>query len=149
MACALAGADTMLAFGLVDGAQSVSLAKAVLDCDTVGALRRLVKEQEVSAAEALGDDLVEVGIGGHFLARRSTRERSRGGELWRPRTWQRQTFEQYEGTRLVAEAAAQANELLATHEYRRRRRRGARDRRRHRALREVGGRARRPRSVEG
>ena len=116
MACALAGADTMLAFGLVDGAQSVSLAKTVLDCDTVGALRRLVRGQEVNAAEALVDDLVEVGVGGHFLARRSTRERSRSGELWRPRVWQRQTSEQYEGTTLVAEAAAAADELLATHE---------------------------------
>ena len=116
MACALAGADTMLAFGLVDGAQSVSLAKAVLDCDTVGALRRLLRDQEVGEAEALVDDLVEVGVGGHFLARRSTRERARGGELWRPRVWQRQTFDQYEDTSLVAEAAAQAEELLATHE---------------------------------
>jgi len=116
MACALAGADTMLAFGLVDGAQSVSLAKAVLDCDTVGALKRLLRDQEVSEAEALVDDLVEVGVGGHFLARRSTRERTRGGELWRPRVWQRQTFDQYEDTSLVAEAAARAEELLATHE---------------------------------
>ncbi len=116
MACALAGADTMLAFGLVDGAQSVSLAKTVLDCDTVGALKRLLRDQEVSAAEALVDDLVEVGVGGHFLARRSTRERARGGELWRPRVWQRQTFDQYEDATLVAEAAAQAEELLATHE---------------------------------
>jgi trimethylamine--corrinoid protein Co-methyltransferase len=116
LACALAGADTMLAFGLVDGAQSVSLATTVLDCDTVGAIKRIVREQEVGAAEALVDDLVEVGIGGHFLARRSTRERSRAGELWRPRRWQREVFEQYAGRSLVAEAAAQADELLATHE---------------------------------
>lgn len=116
MACALAGADTMLAFGLVDGAQSVSLAKTILDCDTVGALRRLVRDESVDAAEALVEDLVEVGIGGHFLGRRSTRERSRRGEPWRPRVWQRQAWEQHEGTTLVAEAAAMAEELLATHE---------------------------------
>ena len=78
----------------------------MLDCDTVAALRRLVQDTEVGAAEALVDDLIEVGIGGHFLARRSTRERSRAGELWRPRVWQRQTFDQYEGTSLVADAAA-------------------------------------------
>jgi len=116
LACALSGADTMLAFGLVDGAQSVSLATTVLDCDTVGAIKRIVHDQEVGAAEALVDDLVEVGIGGHFLARRSTRERSRAGELWRPRRWQREVFEQYAGRSLVAEAAAEADELLATHE---------------------------------
>jgi trimethylamine---corrinoid protein Co-methyltransferase len=116
MACALAGADTMLAFGLVDGAQSVSLAKTILDCDTVGALKRLLRDQEVSAAETLVDDLVAVGIGGHFLARRSTRERSRGGELWRPRVWQRQSYEQHEDASLVAEAAARARELLEAHQ---------------------------------
>jgi len=116
LACALAGADTMLAFGLVDGAQSVSLAKAVLDCDTVGAIRRLMREQRIDHAEALVDDLVEVGIGGHFLARRSTRERARDGELWRPRVWQRQTFEAHADATLVAEAAAVAAELLAAHE---------------------------------
>ncbi len=115
MACALAGADTMLAFGLVDGAQSVSRAKTILDCDTVGALKRLVRDEVVSEAEALVDDLVEVGIGGHYLGRRSTRERSRRGEPWRPRVWQRQAWEQHEGRRLVAEAAAVADELLATH----------------------------------
>jgi trimethylamine--corrinoid protein Co-methyltransferase len=116
MACALAGADTMLAFGLTDGAQSVSLAKAVLDCDTVGAIKRIVRDDEMGAAEALVDDLVDVGIGGHFLARRSTRERPRAGELWRPRSWQREVFEQYAGRALAAEAAATADELLASHE---------------------------------
>jgi trimethylamine:corrinoid methyltransferase-like protein len=116
MACALAGADTMLAFGLTDGAQSVSLAKTVLDCDTVGALKRLARPQEMNAAQALVDDLVGVGVGGHFLARRSTRERSRGGELWRPRVWQRQSYEQYADLTLLHEAAGVARELLATHE---------------------------------
>ena len=151
MACALAGADTMLAFGLVDGAQSVSLATTVLDCDTVGAIKRLVREQEVDAAEALVDDLVEVGIGGHFLARRSTRERSRGGELWRPRLWQREVFEQYAGRSLVAEAAADGGRAA------RHARGAAAGRRRGRArsdavieryARSVG-RARRPRAMEG
>jgi trimethylamine--corrinoid protein Co-methyltransferase len=106
----------MLAFGLTDGAQSVSLAKAVLDGDTVGALKRLVRAQEMNEAQALISDLVEVGVGGHFLARRSTRERSRGGELWRPRVWQRQSYEQYDDLSLLEEAAGVARELLATHE---------------------------------
>ncbi len=116
IACALAGADTMLAFGLVDGAQSVSLATTVLDCDTVDAIERVRREQPVDAAAALMDDLLEVGIGGHFLGRRSTRERARAGELWWPSLWQRQTFDQHAGRRLVDEAAARADELLAAHE---------------------------------
>ena len=72
-ACALAGADTILAFGCSDGAQSLSLAKVVLDCDSVGALRRLVRDDPIDATRALVDDIAAVGIGGHYLGRKSTR----------------------------------------------------------------------------
>jgi trimethylamine--corrinoid protein Co-methyltransferase len=112
----LAGADTVLAFGCADGAQSLSFAKVMLDCDSVGALRRLVRDDPVNDARSLVDDLLEVGIGGHFLARRSTRTMAREGELWRPRHWQRGPFEQYEGRPLVEEAALAAEDLLASHE---------------------------------
>jgi trimethylamine--corrinoid protein Co-methyltransferase len=115
-ACALAGADTILAFGCSDGAQSLSFAKALLDCDSVGALRRLVREDPIDATRALLDDIAAVGIGGHYLGRRSTRQFHRGGEVWQPALWQRGSFEAYEGRPLVAEAAARAEELLRTHE---------------------------------
>jgi len=117
-ACALAGADTILAFGCSDGAQSLSLAKVVLDGDSVGALRRLVREDPIDATRALVDDIAGVGIGGHYLGRRSTREFHRAGEAWQPALWQRGPFEQYEGRPLVEEAVARADELLATHEVR-------------------------------
>ena len=117
-ACALAGADTILAFGCSDGAQSLSFAKVVLDCDSVGALRRLVREDPIDATRALVDDIAAVGIGGHYLGRRSTREFHRAGEVWQPDLWQRGSFEQYEGRPLVEEASARAQELLATHEVR-------------------------------
>jgi trimethylamine--corrinoid protein Co-methyltransferase len=115
-ACALAGADTILAFGCSDGAQSLSFAKVMIDCDSVGALRRLVRDDPIDATRALVDDIAAVGAGGHYLGRRSTRDFFRGGELWEPRLWQRGPFEQYEGRPLVAEAAARADEILAEHE---------------------------------
>ncbi len=115
-ACAFAGADTILAFGCSDGAQSLSLAKVLLDCDSVGALRRLVRDDPIDATRALFDDIAAVGIGGHYLGRKSTRALHRGGEVWQPRLWQRESFEQYEGRPLVAEAAARADEILAAHE---------------------------------
>ena len=95
MASALAGADVMLAFGLMDSAQTASLAKTVLDADTVNAIERFMREDPVDEASALIDDLVEVGIGGHFLARKSTRRLYRAGELWQPHLWHRGTFDQY------------------------------------------------------
>ncbi len=116
MAGALAGADSLLAFGLMDGAETVSLAKIVLDCDVVGSLRRFMRELDVGAESALVEDILDVGVGGHFLARRSTRTGLRAGELWEPRVFQRAPFESYAGTSLVKDAAEQARALLAAHE---------------------------------
>jgi len=113
LASALAGADVMLAFGLLDSAQTASLAKTVLDADTVKAIERFMREDPVDEATALIDDLVEVGIGGHFLARKSTRTRYRAGELWQPSLWQRGTFEQHAGTPLVKDAWDRAQQLIA------------------------------------
>ena len=113
IASALAGADVMLAFGLMDSAQTASLAKTVLDADTVNAIERFMREDPVDEARALMDDLVEVGIGGHFLARRSTRRLSREGELWRPQLWRRANFEQYAGSPLVKDAWERAQTLIA------------------------------------
>jgi trimethylamine:corrinoid methyltransferase-like protein len=55
-----------------------------------------------------------VGPGGHFLARRSTRERRR--DIWQPNVLRRGAFQSYRGRTLVDEALARARELLATHE---------------------------------
>jgi trimethylamine--corrinoid protein Co-methyltransferase len=112
MATALAGADVMLAFGLLDSAQTASLAKTVLDADTVNAIERFMREEPIDEARALVDDIVEVGIGGHYLVRRSTRRFARAGELWQPDLWQRGPFDQYVGTPLVKEAWERAHDLI-------------------------------------
>jgi trimethylamine---corrinoid protein Co-methyltransferase len=113
LATALAGAEAMLAFGLMDSAQTASLAKTVLDADTVNAIERFLRDDPVDAARSLVDDIIEVGIGGHYLGRRSTRERLRAGELWQPDLWHRGSFEQYIGTPLVKDAWERAHELIA------------------------------------
>jgi trimethylamine--corrinoid protein Co-methyltransferase len=116
MAAALAGAECILAFGLIDGAQTASLAKTVLDADTVGMIRRFCRPEPIDAAKALMDDIVEVGIGGHYLGRRSTRTLARAGELWRPSLFRRGAWEESAGRSLAADAAQRARELLASHE---------------------------------
>jgi trimethylamine---corrinoid protein Co-methyltransferase len=114
LASALAGAECILAFALLDGAQAVSLAKAVLDCDTVGAIRRFVRDDPIDASTALIDDIRDVGIGGHYLRSKSTRQFLHRGELWSPAVWQRAPFEAYAGRSLVADAAARAHEIIAS-----------------------------------
>jgi len=114
--CAMAGAEILLFFGLLDGATIVSPAKTVLDSDTMGAVRRLVRESPVDASTVLFDDIAEVGTGGHFLGRKSTREFSRAGELWQPSLFQRLPFESYVGRGLLDEAIERAEQIMASHE---------------------------------
>ena len=116
LACGLAGADSMLAFGLIDGAETVSLAKTVLDRDMVTMMERFLREDPIDATRALTGDIREVGVGGHYLKARSTRTFLHAGELWSPTVFQRAPFESYGGRSLVEDAAEQARELLRTHE---------------------------------
>jgi trimethylamine--corrinoid protein Co-methyltransferase len=113
---ALAGADSLLAFGLMDGAETVSLAKIVLDCDLVGMVERFLRDGRIDETTALIDDIAAVGVGGHYLGRKSTRQFNRAGEIWWPAVFQRDGWESYEGRSLVSDAAERAHELLASHE---------------------------------
>ncbi len=115
LVAALAGADSLIAAGSLDGVQSSSLAKLVLDNDQLGAIRRYLREDPIDETAALMDDILEVGIGGHFLARRSTRQAART-EVWRPRIFQRGTYAELAGRSVVQAAAERAEELLATHD---------------------------------
>jgi trimethylamine--corrinoid protein Co-methyltransferase len=115
LTAALAGADSLISAGGLDGVQISSYAKYVLDNDQVGALRRYLREDPIDETTALMDDIMDVGIGGHFLGRKSTRAFSRS-EVWRPRAFQRGTFEEFAGRPLAHEAAARARDILAAHE---------------------------------
>ena len=112
LATALAGADVMLAFGLMDSAQTCSLAKTVLDADTVNAIERFLRDDPVDEARSLVDDIIKVGIGGHYLGCKSTRQFQRAGELWQPHLWHRGTFDQYVGAPLVKDAWDRAHQLI-------------------------------------
>ncbi|HEY5388328.1 MAG TPA: trimethylamine methyltransferase family protein, partial [Thermoleophilia bacterium] len=112
LATALAGADVMLAFGLMDSAQTCSLAKTVLDADTVNAIERFLRDDPIDEARSLVDDIIKVGVGGHFLGCKSTRQFQRAGELWQPHLWRRGTFDQYVGTPLVQDAWDRAHQLI-------------------------------------
>jgi trimethylamine--corrinoid protein Co-methyltransferase len=115
LTAALGGADSLISAGGLDGVQISSLAKYVLDNDQIGALRRYLREDPIDETSALMDDILEVGIGGHYLGRRSTRQFSRS-EVWRPQAFQRGTYEEFIGRPLAHEAAARAREILAEHE---------------------------------
>ena len=115
LTAALAGADSLISAGGLDGVQISSYAKYVLDNDQIGALRRYLRDDVIDETTALMDDILAVGIGGHFLGRRSTRAFSRS-EVWRPAAFQRGTFEEFAQRPLAEAAAGRAREIIATHE---------------------------------
>ena len=88
----------------------------MLDSDAMGAIRRLVRRETVDASTALFDDIREVGIGGHFLGRKSTRTFSRAGELWQPGLFQREPFDTYAKRSLHSDAVERSEHIMATHE---------------------------------
>lgn len=108
-----AGVDCLIAAGCLDGVQVASYAKAVLDNDTLGYIRRISRDDSFAAANALADEMAAVGIGGHFLGRRSTRERLRGELVWQPTTYRRGPTAGRDGRTLVEEALERAEALLA------------------------------------
>ena len=139
LVAALAGADSLISAGGLDGVQISSLAKYVLDNDQVGALRRYLREDAIDETTALMDDILEVGIGGHFLGRRSTRQHART-EVWRPRAFRKGTFEEFAGRSLAGGGRrAGARDHRDARGAAAARGRGAAHRRRHRALRRPSG----------
>lgn len=112
---ALAGADSLVGFGTLDGAQSFSLADAVLDNDVMACIRRLIGDTTVTPETSLLDDILAVGPGGHFLSRRATRDMLHNGSVWEPMVLRRGRAAG-DPKALVLEAAARARELLRTHQ---------------------------------
>ena len=110
----LAGADSIVGLGTFDGAQGTSLAKIVLDDEAAGMIRRFVTETPFTGAAALLDDIREVGPGGHYLSRRSTRELR--ATVWQPGVFRRGTFDSYSGRTVVADALERAHAVLAEHQ---------------------------------
>ncbi len=117
LCAALAGADSLIATGAFDGVQTESLAKAVLDNDQTRRASPVPSARApIDETTALMDDILgrrhRRALSG---AARSTRAYART-EVWRPSTFRRGTFEEYEGTELATVAADRARELLARHQ---------------------------------
>jgi trimethylamine--corrinoid protein Co-methyltransferase len=111
---ALLGADSLVGLGCFDSAQATSLAAIVLQHEAAGLIRERLRQVSFDQADCLIDDIRAVGPGGHYMGRRSTRERAR--QAWRPAVLRRGSFEAFQGRTLVQDALQRARELLASHE---------------------------------
>jgi trimethylamine--corrinoid protein Co-methyltransferase len=111
---ALSGADTLLGTGTMDSTQATSLATIVLHADGISMVKRLLAETTFGKADVLLDDIRAVGSGGHFLGRRSTRERAHA--VWQSAVLRHGMSQSDPGRTLVQDALERARHLLATHE---------------------------------
>ena len=116
LSVALAGAHGLVASSFVGGSRVLSPAKVVLDADAIRMMQHVLAGAAVDDESALLDDIAEVGPGGHFLGRNSTRARARSGELFEPRALRRARADSRLDTALATDAAERARAILETHE---------------------------------
>jgi trimethylamine--corrinoid protein Co-methyltransferase len=70
----LAGADEVYSMGLLDNVQTLSLEKMVLDNHLTRQIETMVRALPVDEAHLQADLIERVGIGGHYLTQRETRD---------------------------------------------------------------------------
>ena len=116
LVAALAGADAIIAFGCLGGAEVTSLAKVMLDCETVRMIEKTLQEVTLHADSTVLDDIRDVGIGGHYLGCKSTRRLVRDGESFQSRLFRRGLPGTSVPPSIVLEAAERAEQLIAANQ---------------------------------
>jgi trimethylamine--corrinoid protein Co-methyltransferase len=113
----LAGAEMLSGAGLLHAARVFALDEMVLDAEIFGLLRHLAAGIRVSEDDLAVGAIGEVGPGGNFLAEDHTLAHMR--QLWRPRLFDRGTWEDWEAAGRPeprARARERVRALLASHE---------------------------------
>ena len=91
----LAGSDILVGFGSVESDQLLILEQIVVDNEIAHFCERAFQGVDVSPEKVLTDDILQLGPGGNFLTRRSTRNLARSGELYFSGLLDRHTLEQW------------------------------------------------------
>lgn len=91
----LSGSDILVGFGELEGDQLLVLEQIVVDNEIAHICERLFQGIDCGLEKVLTGDVLEVGPGGHFLGRKSTRQLSRTNEFYLPNLLDRHTLEQW------------------------------------------------------
>ncbi len=92
----LSGSDILVGFGELEGDQLLVLEQIVVDNEIAHICERLFQGINSEPEKILTSDILEVGPGGHFLGRKSTRRLSRTDEFYLPSLLDRHTLEQWQ-----------------------------------------------------
>jgi trimethylamine---corrinoid protein Co-methyltransferase len=112
----LGGSDIIVGFGSVESDQLLILEQIVVDNEIAHFCERIFQGVDVSPEKNLTEDILQLGPGGNFLTRRSTRNLARSGELYFSGLLDRHTFEQWTKLGkpgLYSNARKQVEEILA------------------------------------
>ena len=117
LAAALGGAALVAGAGHTEGGTVYSPGRLVLDAETWSNVAAVAAGIVVDDEAIALDTIAAVGIGGNALGQKHTRRHMK--DVWRPRLFDRSTYEMWEREGRVAateRAAALAGELLAGHQ---------------------------------
>jgi len=113
--CAMVRPDILCGVGLVDTANLHYPELLVLDEDSIGYAGRVANGIRGGAENALTEDTIDVGPGGDFLLKKSTRTYLRNGEHYNPVATVRTSYESWvesEESNILASARRKVKEIL-------------------------------------
>ena len=91
----LAGSDILVGFGEIESDQLLVLEQIIVDNEIAHFCERIFQGVDSTPEKILTDDVVDVGPGGHFLTRKSTRKFARGSEVHYADLLDRHTLDQW------------------------------------------------------
>jgi trimethylamine--corrinoid protein Co-methyltransferase len=113
----LAGADLVVGIGEIESDQTLVLEQMVVDNEIAHLCRRLREGVSTGEEQDLFQDIAQVGPGGHFLKRPSTRKAARSGEFYVPGLIDRRTYEAWVNLgkpSMYSKARERVREILAS-----------------------------------
>jgi trimethylamine--corrinoid protein Co-methyltransferase len=112
----LSGADIIVGYGEIQSDQALILEQIMVDNEIAHFLQRIYEGVDGDPRKDLFEDTAQVGPGGHFLNRRSTRLAARAGEFYHPSLQTRQSYESWVSRgrpEMYARAREKVLEILA------------------------------------
>lgn len=91
----LVGSDILVGFGSVESDQLLVLEQLVVDNEIAHVCERAFQGVDSAPMKRLTGDIISVGPGGNFLARKSTRDLARSGETYLPILLDHHTLDQW------------------------------------------------------
>lgn len=91
----LVGSEILIGFGEIEGDQLLVLEQIVVDNEIAHFCERVFQGVDSRPDKVLTDDILDVGPGGHFLSRKSTRKLARSDEVRYANLLDRHTLDQW------------------------------------------------------